>query len=946
MITTKSLVTTISTLVLASVCVSVLGASAPDGRLEPTRLQCEYLVDPLGIDVATPRLSWALTISEAATHRGQRQTAYQVLVASSRSRLAENAGDLWDSGRVKSDATFGVEYAGKPLASRCRCYWKVRVWDRDGKASAWSPEAFWETALLDPSDWEARWINDGRATPDQVGDFFRDDPAPLFRKEFPIDKPVRSARLYVTGLGYYAARLNGADVGDRLLDPGWTDYEKRVFYSTYDVTSRIVQGRNCLGLVAGNGWYNPLPMKMFGRFNLRNYLTVGRPRVLAQLEIELADGTRQIIATDDTWKTAPGPILRNNIYLGEVYDARRELPGWDRPGLKDAAWTPAKFALESVGLLQAQPQPPIVATGKLKPVRRTEPSPGVFVFDMGQNFAGLARLRVRGPAGAVVTLRFGELLNADGTVNVMTGVCGQIKHGKENIDGEPPRLACQSDTYILSGQGDESYLPRFTWHGFRYVQVNGYPGTPPLDAIEGLRLSADVGKAGQFSCSNQRFNNIEKMVHWTFLSNLFSVQSDCPARERFGYGGDPTPTCEAFLFLFDMAPFYEKVVRDFGDAARSNGGITETAPFVGIASEGLGGQSGPIGWQTTYPLLLEKLYQYCGDVRIVREQYPTVRRQVEFLRSQAKDFIIDRCLGDHESLDPKAIPLTATAFFYQDAAIAARLAKIAGKRDDAAEYRRLAEQIRQAFIAKFFDAQTGRFDLGTQACQAFALHFDLLPPEQRQAVVDVLLDEVRRHEGHLATGIFGTRYLMETLSRSGHAQTAFEIAQQDTFPGWGYMLARGATTLWEHWQYDDNVYSHNHPMFGSVSTWFFEDLGGIRADPNAFGFDRITIQPQVVGDLTEAKVRYESIRGAVACDWQIQDRRLRMNVTVPPGVTATVFVPTTDPSSVVESGRPASQSPGVEGLAAPEGAVYRVSGGRYRFESEWSPPASSVESSP
>ncbi|MEN6557826.1 MAG: family 78 glycoside hydrolase catalytic domain [Thermoguttaceae bacterium] len=938
MIATKSLVTTISTWILVStVCALDLGAAAPDGGLEPTRLQCEYLVDPLGIDVAAPRLSWALKTSDAAAHRGQRQTAYQVLVASSRSQLAEDKGDLWDSGHVESDATFGVEYAGKPLTSRRQCYWKVRVWDRDGKSSAWSPEAFWETALLDSADWEARWINDGHPAPDQVGDFFRDDPAPLFRKEFQIDKPIRSARLYVTGLGYYVARINGAEVGDRVLDPGWTDYEDRVLYSTYDVTSRIVQGKNCLGLMAGNGWYNPLPMKMWGRINLRNYLTVGCPRVLAQLEIELADGTRQVVATDDTWKTSPGPILRNNIYLGEVYDARRETPDWDQPGLKDAAWTPARFALESVGPLRAQSQPPIIATGKLKPVRRTEPSPGVFVFDMGQNFAGWTRLRVRGPAGTVVTLRFGELLNADGTVNVRTGVCGQIKRGKENIDGEPPRLAYQSDTYVLSGRGDENYLPRFTWHGFRYVEVSGYPGAPPLDAIEGLRLSADVAKAGEFSCSNERFNNIEKMVRWTFLSNLFSVQSDCPARERFGYGGDPTPTCEAFLFLFDVAAFYEKVVRDFGDAARPNGGITETAPFVGIASDGLGGQSGPIGWQSTYPLLLEKLYQYCGDVRIVREQYPTVRRQIEFLRSQAKDFIIDRCLGDHESLDPKAIPLTATAFFYQDVAIAARLAEIAGKREDAAEYRRLAGQIREAFVAKFFDARTGRFDLGTQACQAFALHFDLLPPEHHEAVVDVLLDEVRRHEGHLATGMFGTRYLLETLSRSGHAQTAFEIVHQDTFPGWGYMLARGATTLWEHWQYDDDTYSHNHPMFGSVSTWFFEDLGGMRADPDAYGFNRITIQPQVVGDLTEAKVRYESIRGAVACDWQIQDRRLRMNVLVPPGVTATVFVPTTDPSSVLESGQPVSQAPGVEALNAAQGAVYRVTGGQYRFESEWAP---------
>ena len=931
-------------------CLAVLaiGAEKPVSGLVPVQLRCEYLADPLAIDVAVPRLSWALKTTKDPVNRGQEQTAYQVLVASSDELLAKDQGDLWDSGKVVSNATLQVDYTGKALASRRRCCWKVRVWDRQDRVSAWSPAAVWEMALLRPEDWQAKWIDDGEPQFSRDEDYFQDDPAPQFRREFVVEKPVRRARLCFSGLGYGYARLNGGGVGERVLDPGWTTYSKRVLYSTFDVTSQIIQGRNCLGLTVGNGWYNPSPMKMWGRLNLREHLTTGRPRAIAQLEIEFADGTRQVVASDETWKVAPGPIVSNNIYLGEVYDARRETPSWDKPGFDDAAWAQASLASEPVGPLRAQMQPPIRVRSRLTPVRRTEPKPGVFIFDMGQNFAGWPRLRVRGPAGTTVKLRFGELLNADGTLNVMTSVAGQIKIGKENHDGEAPQLAYQGDTYILSGRGDEVYQPRFTWHGFRYVEVTGYPGTPATDAIEGLRLSADVREVGTFSCSNERLNRIQEMVRWTFLSNLFSVQSDCPHRERFGYGGDIVPTCEAFMLNFDMPAFYTKVVQDFADAARPNGGMTETAPFVGIDNEGLGGLSGPIGWQVAFPCLQEKLYQYYGDLRLIREQYPAARRLVEFLRGVAKNHIIDRGIGDHESLDPKSVALTSTAFYYQHVATVARFAELLGNKDDAREYGELAGKIRAAFIRRFFHADAGRFDCGTQACQAFALHYDLVPLEQREAVLKVLVDEVQDlHHGHLATGIFGTKYLLTSLSRGGRADVAYGIVNQETFPGWGYMLERGATTLWEHWEFSDNTFSHNHPMFGSVSTWFFEDLGGIRPDDAAVGFDRIIIEPRVVGGLSRAEARYNSIRGPMACGWQVRDARLRMNVTLPPGVTATVYVPTSDAQTVTEGGKPAAKAPGVAQLAPRQGAaLFRIGGGQYEFEAVFTPPPPDARTSP
>jgi alpha-L-rhamnosidase len=912
-------------------------ASAQDpesGDVRPIELRCEYAANPLGIDNAEPRLGWELQATNPAD-RGQSQTAYQVIVASDEALLGQHRGDLWDTGKVASNDTLHVVYAGKPLTARQRCHWKVRAWDGHGRVSAWSSPAVWEMGLLQAIDWKAKWIHDGKPQPAVDADFFKPDPAPQFRKEFAVEKAVRQARLYVSGLGYCYARLNGAAVGDRVLDPGWTNYANRVLYSVYDVTPQVVRGRNCVGLAVGNGWYNPLPLKMWGHLNLRQHLPVGRPRAMAQLEIEYADGTRQIVATDATWKVAPGPVVRNSVYLGEVYDARRETPGWDRPGFADAAWAHASLATEPVGALRPQMQPPIRVTGRLRPIARTQPRQGVFLFDMGQNYAGWARLRVRGSAGTTVKMRFGELLNPDGTLNAMTSVAGQIKNGKDNRDNEYPQLAYQGDVYILSGRGDEVYTPRFTWHGFRYVEVTGYPDTPAIDAIEGLRLSADVPKAGSFSCSNERLNRIQKMSQWTFLSNLFSVQSDCPARERFGYGGDIVPTCEALMFNFDMAAFYEKVAHDFADAARPNGAMTETAPFVGLSDGGLGGQSGPIGWQIAFPLLQDRLYAYYGDLQLIRKLYPATRRQLEFIRSVAKNDLIETCIGDHESLDPKPTALTSTAFYYHQAVMVARFAKLLGHEDDARQYQELAGKIRGASIAKFFHADTNRFDSGTQACQAFALRFDLAPSERRPAVVDVLASEVDRRQGHLATGIFGTRYLLETLSRNGRADLAYRIVDGEGFPGWRHMLDRGATTLWEHWEYSDNTFSHNHPMFGSVSTWFFEDLGGIRADDAAVGFHRIIIQPKIVGDLTHAEARYHSVRGLIACQWRIEAGRLRMNATVPVNTTATVYVPTSDLDSVTEGGKPAATAPGVRRLPSQGGAaVFLVGSGQYQFEAK------------
>ena len=881
------------------------------------------MTEPLGIDTTQPRLSWILQSSK----RGQKQTAYQILVADSEVEFRQEHGNLWDSGKVDSEETFHIVYEGKSLESGKRCFWKVRVWDRDGNISDWSKPASWEMALLCDDDWRGEWLSDGKSTPVRDEDFYRDDPAPLFRKEFLLHKKFKRGRLYISGLGYYEAGINGRRVGDHVLDPGWTNYGKRVLYSAYDVTDHLQEGENCIGVMLGNGWYNPLPLKMWGNRNLRNHLPVGRPRFIAQLNVDFADGSSLWISTDTSWKVHEGPIIRNNVYLGEVYDARREIEGWDQPGLDDTVWRQAHSASGELGQLQAQFQPPIKITATLKPVEITEPEPGIYIFDFGQNFAGWVLMRLKGEAGSEVRLRYGELLNKDGTLNVMTSVCGQIK--AENVGGPgSPEIAYQSDTYITKGADEESYTPRFTFHSFRYVEVTGYPGKPGFDSLEGLRLNSAVDAAGSFACSNDMLNRVQEITRWTFLSNIFSVQSDCSHREKFGYGGDLVVTNGAFMLNFDMANFYTKAARDWHDAALPNGMLTDTAPFVGIQYCG-------VAWALAHPLILYQLYKYYGNSRLVEEQYQTASRWLDLVASQNPGHIIREGLSDHEGLEPAPAPQMVTPLYYYSAVLLSRLAGIVGSKSDEERYAVLAQDIKEAYIGNFLEPGTGKFAPGTQASQAAALYLDIVPPEEKQSAVDFLINRiVNDHNGHISTGIFGVKFLLHALSDLGHAEIAYNAVNQRTFPGWGFMLENDATTLWEHWDFSDNTFSHNHPMFGSVSEWFYSWLAGIQLHSDAVGFHRIIIRPQVVGGLNWVKAYYHSIRGKIVSEWRCENGSITLDIAIPPNTSAMVFVPAKNASDVTESGRPAGDAEGVRFLALDSGAaIYKTSSGEYSFSS-------------
>ncbi|MCC6731422.1 MAG: family 78 glycoside hydrolase catalytic domain [Chthonomonadales bacterium] len=902
------------------------------GTLYPSALRCEQARNPLGIDGPRPRLSWQVR----GAARGDRQTAYRVLAASSRALLREGRADRWDSGRVAAADTLLLPYDGRAPRPGERVWWTVRVWDAEGRPSAFAPAAWFEMGLMG-AGWHARWI--GGPPPDAGANPYAERPAPLLRSEFRVDGKVRRARAYVAGLGLYELRLNGARVGDAMLDPPWTSYARRVFYASHDVGALLRPGANAVGVIVGRGWYDPLPLRMWGSLDSRKHLRVGEPCAVVQIEVEYADGRTRRVVSDGTWRVAVGPIRRDSLYLGESYDARLERPGWDTGGFDDTGWRAARVLAPEIGPLEARPIPPIRVTERLRPVAVTEPSPGVYVFDMGRNLGGLATLRVSGPAGARVTMRFGELLHPDGTLNVLTSCCGQIKPGRASGGPGAPETACQTDTYVLRGAGQEVYTPRFTFHGFRYVEVTGYPGRPPRDAVEALAMRTDVAVAGDFRCSNARLNRIQRMAVNTFASNLFGVQSDCPHRERLGYGGDIVATARAVMANMDMGAFYAKSARDLADAARPSGAMTETAPFVGIADGGYGYGSGPVGWGTAFPLLQWLLWQRGGDRRLLEECWPATLRWVAFLESVASDDALDHGIGDHEGLAPKDVPLTSTAFYHENARLAARIARALGHRADAARLEALAARIADGFGARFVDLVTGRCGAGTQACQAFTLALGLAPTGAEQTVLRRLAADIEgRDGGRLTTGIFGTQYLLRALSDGGRADLALRIVDGDAFPGWGYMLTHGATTMWEHWAREEDVFSHNHPMFGSVSEWMFECVAGIRPAEDAVGFDRIVIRPRGVPWLTSLRAHHDTPRGRIAIAWRRARGTLALDLQVPANTTTMLWLPTADPGSVREGGRAAAGAEGVRFLRAEPGwAVYALGSGSYHFQA--APPA-------
>jgi len=888
--------------------------------LRPAHLACEYWMNPLGIDTKAPRLSWQFDSQE----RNKSQSAYELIVSDDLEEIKNGKGKDWTTGRVASTQSIQVEYRGAPLRSFTRYYWRVKIYDETGAVSGWSDINWFETAMLSPQDWKADWIGDGRPRPVRDEDYYKDDPMPLLRRSFNSAKKIATARLYISGVGYYEAYLNGKKIGDHWLDPGWTAYGKQVLYVVHDITPMMKKGTNVMGILLGNGWWNPSSFKLFGRFDLRNYQQTGRPCVKAEIHITYTDGSMQTILTNEEWQTATGPVLRNNVYLGEHYDARLERKDWLAEKTTSTGWKNAVKADGPSGIPEAQMQPPIKVTRHVRPVSITETGKDTFIVNLGQNFAGVASIKVSGAAGKKITLRYGEGLFGDGRLNGLTTAATQIKKG--GIKGGPgaPETAWQEDSYTLSGNGVEHWSPRFTFHGFQYIEITGWPGRPGMDDIEGLRMNAELESNGAFSCSNPMLTKLHEVIQWTFLSNVFSVQSDCPGREKMGYGADMVVTSDAFLYNYQMGNFYGKSVHDFFNDQRPLGGMTEIAPSTGINDLGYADSTGPMAWQLAFPFLQNKLYEFYGDKRIIEKYYPALQRQIAFLRSQAKDNLFYWDIGDHEALDPKPESFSASIFYYHHLRLARDFAGILGRKEDSLMYAKNTEAVRKSIVRHYLIPGTGRFDNATQSAQVLALWYEISP--EPVASFDILRDELRRHNDHISTGIFSTKMLFDVLRETDSSELAYRIANQRDFPGWGNMLVNGATTLWETWAFPETSPSRNHPMFGSIDEWFYRSLLGINS--MSPGFKKIRIKPQPAGDLQWAKGSYASIHGMISSDWRIGQNEFALNVTIPPNTTAEIWIPAAKDSEITENGRSIPVSRYEKGYA-----VVAIGSGMYSFRS-------------
>jgi hypothetical protein len=860
----------------------------------------------MGVDAPNPRLFW----TGESSQRGQKQTAFEILAATSPELLAKDNGDLWDSGKVTSNETIQIPYAGRPLESSQLVFWKVRVWDANGKMSAWSRPAAWTMGLLKPSDWNAQWIA-GAANWETV----------LLRREFTVRPGLKRALIHVCGLGQYELSLNGKKVGDDLLSPGWTKYDRTCLYDTRNITPLLHQGQNAAGLMLGNGMYN-----VHGGRYTKFQGSFGPLKAIAQIRLEYADGPVEIIGTDENWRAASGPITFSSIYGGEDFDARLVQCNWDQPRFNDANWQLAQTVTGPGGELRgfSCAAPPIRAFDVLNPVSKRQITNGATVYDFGQNAALMVRLAVRGPAGSKVRIIPAELLESDSSVDRGSSGGGQAWW-----------------QYTLAGDDRESYFPKFFYHGCRYLQVLRLPATeggtiPVVKKIEGVVVHSASEPAGEFECSNPLFNRIRKLVRWAQRSNLMSVLTDCPHRERLGWLEQDHLNGPSLRYEFDLAQFFTKTMNDMADSQLTNGLVPTTAPEYTIFRDrgdtnqlrGIFGDSPE--WGSAFLLVPWQQYHYDG-----------MKRYVDYLASRATNHIVNYGLGDWFDVGPKSpgiaqltpISLTATAFYYCDTWILAQTAALIGKPDEAQQFETRAAEIRAAFNGKFFNATNRLYASGSQTANAIPLVMNLCDPTNRPAVLGAIVRDIRARGNALTAGDVGYRYLLLALAEGGRSDVIFDMNNQLDKPGYGYQLKKGATSLTEAWDACRSG-SQNHFMLGQIMEWFYHDVAGIGGDPAGPGFKKIIIHPQPAGDLAWARVGYDSIRGKITSDWKRAGGKFTLNVTIPANTTAAVFIPAASAETVKEGGKPAAQSSGVKFLRMEnDRAVFEIESGDYTFKS-------------
>lgn len=948
----------------------------PRADLVAASLRCEYLVNPLGVGERQPRLSWILESRE----RDQRQSAYRIVVASTREQLARGTGDLWDTGKIDSSESVNIEYRGKALSSRQACFWKVQAWDRDGKAGAWSEIASWEMGLLNMDDWTARWIDvtpspvrveirkasyetvDGSVKKDVTesvrkqlaerrrievsNDALGGDPAvnvrkrlvleyslrgnvrtethaehavvefsclPYLRRNFEIVKPIVKARVFATALGLYELSLNGQRVGDDEFAPGWTDYRKRVRYQVFDVTNLLRQRSNTIGAVVAPGWFSG----RCGLFHARKFYG-DNPALLVQLELTYTDGSTERIVSDGSWQRHDGPLLAADIMDGEMYDARTEIERWCEAA-SDEGWTPVRVRDES-RVLEASVDRPVRVLQELKSKSVHQTKTGTWIFDVGQNMVGVARLKVREKPGTVITIRHGELLNPDGTLYTA------------NLRG-----AAAVDTYVCKGDSVEEWRPRFTFHGFRYVEVAGLTNKPDASTITGVVLGSDLTPTGQFECSDSRLNQLQSNIQWGLRGNYFSVPTDCPQRdERMGWMADAQVFLPTAAFNADLSPFMTKWLVDVSDAQREDGAHSDVAPVM----KGL--TYGTPAWADAGTIVPLAMYETYGDTRILERHIDSMKRWVDWCNAHSTNLIRDKDrgndYGDWLSINadtPK--DLIGTAYFARSTEIVAKALRVLRRDAEAQTYESLHAKIRDAFVARYVDSE-GRMAGNTQCGYVLVLKFELMPEHLREKAAGHLVADIKAKDWHISTGFVGVSMLLPVLEEAGYADVAYRLLQQDTFPSWLYSVKQGATTIWERWDGatekgphpDIGMNSFNHYALGSCGEWLFAGVAGIRADEP--GFTRIAIRPNVTQSLTWAKGTYQSVRGEVSSRWEVREGQLSLHVKVPVNTTATVHIPHEENAQVLESGVELANAKGVVVKSTDShGSFVEVGSGEYTF---------------
>lgn len=909
------------TVLLALSCSSYVKGN--ETRCVVNTLTVNHTTNPLGIDNQTPLFSWQLN----CLSRGIKQTAYQILVASSPELLRNNTADLWNSGKTISDETINIPYAGKALISEQHCFWKVKIWDQNGKESKWSCIAQWSMGFLSQSDWKAQWIGldriDGK---DMTKNEHTRLSARMLRKEINVPKQLKQATAYVCGLGLFEWSINGRKVGRQVLAPALAEYGKRAYYMTFDVTNYLKKGQNAIGVVLGNGRY----------FSPRtNASSFGYPKLLFQLNLEYTDGSKAIVVSDPSWKlTTEGPIIANNEYDGEEQDATKEMPGWDKPGYNDSAWKQSETVSPGAPLLYAQPSAPIKVMETIKPVSVKELKPGVYIYDMGQNMVGWTRLKVKGVRGSKVSLRFAETLQPDGSLYVA------------NL-----RTANVTDIYTLKGYGTEVFEPHFTYHGFRYVELTGYEGTPDLSILDGQVVYDNLPLTGKFETSNPMVNTIYKNAYWGIRGNYHGIPTDCPQRdERQGWLGDRAVGSKGESFVFDNSRLYAKWLQDIDDAQREDGSVPDVAPtYWKIYSDN-------VTWPAAYPVIANMLYDQYENITPIKTHYDSFRKWILYMKDHylkdgilVKDTYGDWCMPPEEpklihSNDPArktSGEILSTSYYYYLLTLMQRFAILLDRPNDVAEYKQLASTIYDAYNQKFFDKEKSCYGNNTATANLLSLAYNLVPDENKKDVFENVVNKTENDfHGHISTGLVGAQWIMRMLTQYGRSDIAYKLVTNKDYPSWGYMAEHGATTIWELWNGDSAdpaMNSGNHVMLlGDLVIWFYEDLAGIKSDPNAPGFKHIIMNPTPAGDLSYVKASYNSVRGQIKSEWKKDEGHFTWDITIPANASATVYVPAKSEKEVKENGREISTSQGIEFLRMAEGkAVFNVSSGTYRFSSSY-----------